>query len=252
MGKTVAALSFPKPYLMDLDNKMPTIAHKHYPDKDIAYENFENILDVSDRLANFMDNGCPYETIILDSYSTLANLVVETSAAIKGESVPQLFRNAKAGQYNKKLPITFMSVEYYGNEERFCEYTLSLLKRLHIKNGINVIVIVHVTPIEQYNILTGTKTVTRPVVSKGKKVAAILPVPFDNVWLFGYKKAGPYSTESPRRMCYTVPYGDDEGRCSIRGIPEEMDITDVSLYDQIGYLLRKSYVDSSLTGAAIR
>ena len=100
-GKSVAALSFPKPYVFDFDRKMPNIARKHYPKKDIHFNRFDNIFEVSDRLQE-LEADCPYETLIADSFTTLANLTIESVGVVKGESVPELMQKVQETKAKNK------------------------------------------------------------------------------------------------------------------------------------------------------
>src|ERR1700742_1024325 len=88
-GKSDAALSFPTPYVFDFDRKMPAIAMKHFPGKDVHWDNFENIFQLKDKMNEFIIK-CPYETLIIDSVTSLSTNVLNSIAKTKGESVMKM------------------------------------------------------------------------------------------------------------------------------------------------------------------
>lgn len=234
-GKTVAALSFPKPYVFDFDGKMPGIARKHFPAKDIRYDTFADIFDVAAKLAEF-DEGCPYETLIADSFTDLANLTIDSIGKVKGETVPEMLRRVQETR-NKNKQLEMMPIDYYGGEDRFCTFFINQLKKLHSRRGNPkyVIVIAHVLTVDSApDLKTKLITRTRSIVSKGKKVAAWLPTQFDDMYIFGYEQGNAFDSASkPKRVCITESYGEDSAKCSIRGLPTVIDFTDGSLYDSI-------------------
>ena len=130
-----------------------------------------------------------------------------------------------------------MPIDYYGGEDRFCTFFIDQLKRLHARPGNpkHVIVIAHVLTVESApDLKTKIVTVTRSIVSKGRKVAAWLPSQFDDAYTFGYEQGNPFaSDEKPKRVCITDAYGVDAAKCSIRKLPACLDFTDGSLYDEI-------------------
>jgi predicted kinase len=52
-GKSTAALSFPKVCVLDFDRKMPGIAMKHFPGKEIHWETFNTIYEVDNLLCQW-------------------------------------------------------------------------------------------------------------------------------------------------------------------------------------------------------
>src|SRR6266404_1353308 len=93
VGKSVAALSFPNAYVIDSDRKMPTIAKKHFPGKKIDWDTFDSIFLLSDKLNEFLNNGCPYETIIGDSITGLSTTVLNSIGMTKGEDAIKLIQS---------------------------------------------------------------------------------------------------------------------------------------------------------------
>lgn len=235
-GKSTGALSFPSPYVFDFDRKMPGIAKKHYPKKEIHFDTFEDIFEVTAKLSE-LDLNCPYETLIVDSFTSLANLTIESIGKVKSESVPEMMRRVQETK-NKTKQLEMMPIDYYGGEDRFCTFFVNQLKRLQSRQGNPkyAIVIAHVLTVESSpDLKTKIVTRTRSIVSKGRKVAAWLPTEFDDMYIFGYQQNNAFGdvTEQVKRVCITESYGEDSAKCSIRGLPTEIDFTNDSLYDKM-------------------
>ena len=235
-GKSVGALSFPNAYVFDFDRKMPNIFMKHFPGKQVAYDSFENIFDVSNKVASLAQD-CPYETIIVDSFTALANLTIESIGFVKGESVPEMLQKVQETR-NKNKQLEMMPIDYYGGEDRFCTWFINQMKRLYSRQGNPkyVIVIAHVISVDSApDLKTKIITRTRSIVSKGRKVAAWLPTEFDDMYIFGFGQSNPFATgeeSRPRRICITESYGEDTAKCSLP-LPMEIDFTNGSLFEKI-------------------
>lgn len=235
VGKSVAAFSFPNMYVFDFDRKMPSIAWKHFPEVDIQYNTFDDIFEVSQKLVEF-EEYCPYETLFADSFTSLANLTIESIGQVKGETVPETLQRV-IDTKNKHKQLEMMPIDYYGGEDRFCTHFVNSIKRLYARPGNPkyIIVSAHVLTVESAPDLK-TKVITRSksIVSKGRKVAAWLPTEFDNVWSFEIEQ--PLDTfagdTKMRRVCYTEAYGEDSAKCSI-DLPRTIDFTDSSFYSKI-------------------
>lgn len=242
-GKSVAALSFPTPYVFDFDRKMPGIARKHFPEKNIQYDTFSLFQEVMDRVAELRQD-CPYETVISDSYTFLCSLLMNSIAHSKSDSVPQMLQrmNEPTKRGVKSTGVkTFepMSMDYYTGEVRLSEWYIDQLKSLWIQPGNPkyVIITAHVLKVDPGpNIFKpdAPVTVTRDIVSKGKKAGQQLPAGFDDVYLFGYESPNAFKGEEKvRHICFTEAYGEDSAKCSLVGMPERLDFTDGSLYDMM-------------------
>lgn len=233
-GKSVAGLSFPNLYVFDFDRKMPGIAKKHFPRKEIHYDTFDDIFQVSSKLNEFQED-CPYETLLVDSFTSLANLTIESVGMVKGETVPQMLAKVQETK-NKNKQLEMMPIDYYGGEDRFCTFFVQQLKKLWSRPGYpkHVIIIAHVLTVDSApDLKTKIVTRTRSIVSKGRKVAAWLPTEFDNMFIFGVEQTNPFEQSGPQRLCITESYGEDSAKCAIRGLPSTIDFTNGSLYDKM-------------------
>ncbi len=229
-GKSVAALSFPNAYIFDFDQKMPSIAQKHFPDKTCYWDTFEDIFEIDKALQELLTH-CPYETLIIDSITGLVNIVMNSVGQVKRESVPDILaRTTKSGS------IEMMGIDYYSAEDRFCTYFVDKMKLLWARDGNpkHVIFTAHVVTVESSpDLKTKLVTRTRSIVSKGKKFAAWLPTGFDNVYIFGRQlpDLGDIN-QTVKRIVKTESFGEDSAKCSYN-FPDIIDFTNGSLYDKL-------------------
>jgi hypothetical protein len=227
VGKSVAALSFPEPYLLDLDRKMPSIARKHFPEKDIKYDTFENVFEL-DEVVQRLKVDCPYKTIIVDSFTGLGKLCFNTMSTIKSEEGAKILKkfSTKAGEK--------VGIDYYFGENHYIGHFIDDMKTIHIRYKAHVIITAHNIQYEPIN-YSGKepkeKVTGRPILAEGRKPAAILPTEVDNVLLFGWEP-GQHIDDPVRRMCYTTPVADIIAKSSFR-FPPRIDFTDCSFYDKL-------------------
>jgi AAA domain-containing protein len=229
-GKSVAGLSFPNTYVFDFDQKMPSIAQKHFPDKIIRWDTFEDIFEI-DKMVQEFSAQCPYETLLIDSITGLVNIVMNSVGQVKQESVPDILkRTSKSGS------IEMMGIDYYSAEDRFCTYFVDKMKLLWARPGNpkHVIFTAHVVTVESSpDLKTKLVTRTRSIVSKGKKFAAWMPTGFDNVYIFGRQLPDMGDiNQTVKRIVKTESFGEDSGKCSFN-FPETIEFTNSSLYDKL-------------------
>lgn len=229
-GKSVAGFSFPGVYVFDFDKKMPSIAQKHFPGKKIDWNTFESIFEIDEVLGEFFKE-CPYETLLIDSFTGLINIVMNTMGQVKGESVPDLLKKV-----SKSGTIETMGIDYYNAEDRFCTYFIDRVKELWARDGNpkHVIVTAHVVQVDSApDLKTKVVTRTRSIVSKGRKVAAWLPTGFDNVYIFGRQlpDLGDINQDT-KRIVKTEAFGEDSAKCSFP-FPVTIDFTHDSLYAKL-------------------
>jgi hypothetical protein len=231
-GKSVGALSFPNAYVFDFDRKMPSIAIKHFPDKEFFWDTFENIFEIDSVLQDF-SSSCPYETLIVDSITGLVNIVMDSVGVVKNESVTEILARTSSG---KNKTIEMMEIDYYSAEDRFCTYFIDRLKTLWARatNPKHVIVIAHVVQVDSApDLKTKVITRTRSIVSKGRKFAAWLPTGFDNVYIFGRQLPDMGDiNQNVKRIIKTEAFGEDSAKCSYN-FKETINFTNGSLYDEL-------------------
>lgn len=241
-GKTVGALSFPEVWMGDYDRKMPAIARKHFPKKSIEFETFDDCFMLAEKLTDWANNdNCPYETLLHDSITSLVSLVIKSIAAAKGESTPQLLRTIQKTKSGKGIP-ELMGIDYYNAEARYIEWFIDINKVLWLKHQTNpsskprnILFTAHILTVESSpDIKTKIVTKTRSIVTYGKKPAAYIPTQFDENWLFGTCQ-GDYDNmgnAKVKHLMTTETTGEDDAKTAFK-LPQIIDFTDASLYDQL-------------------
>jgi hypothetical protein len=257
-GKSVAALSFPKPYVFDHDRKMPAIAQKHQGLKhikkqDIHWDTYQDVFGIGDKLKELYDyfpyesqakadeagfsgsNECPYETLIGDTITGCSYTCIKTVDDVKGQNILDMLQNIKVSKKGAKT-IELRSYDTYNGEDSFLKYYIDTLKFLWARPGNpkNVIICAHVIVSEQSGPPgTSIKTVTRRIVTAGNKIAAYIPAQFDEVYQFATDQGSAFDGNSQvKHLCYTQGVGDDFAKTSYN-LPSCIDFTNKSLFDLI-------------------
>ena len=224
-GKSVAALSFPKPFVFDFDRKMPAISNKHFPGKEVHWGNFEDIFEVAGQMKAFMETGCPFETLIFDSITTLSTLVLNSVGKVKGENAVDVLKSV-----NKKTnSIDVMGYDYYNAETNFIDrFLLENAQILHTRPGNpkHVIFLAHIVTVESApDIRTKVITKSRSIVTAGRKSAAYIPTKFDEVYTFGYILPDLGDEITPvKRIAKTEVHGEDSAKTAY-DFPGTIDFT---------------------------
>lgn len=233
-AKSGAAYSFPNPFIFDFDRKMPTVAVKHFPDKEFNWECFDDVYKVSDFLRPWLsgEKSCPYETLIVDTITSLSTLCLCSVDKTKGTNVIEMMKHKIPGK-NGSSSVEVMGFDYYNAEANFFErYFMESLRILWAREGNpkHVIVIAHEITREQSNMITGVTTYTRTIVTAGTKVAAFIPSRFDEEYVFESKKPPLGEIGNNKRICITQ--NGDNARTAFR-FPNEIDFTNGSLYNEL-------------------
>jgi len=242
-GKSVGALSFPGVYVFDFDHKMPAIARKHFPKKSIEYDTYDDIDPLANKLTGWMNcKDCPYETLIFDSITALVRIIMNSIAAAKGESTPQMLKNMKNTRGGKMPEL--MGYDYYNAEVRFIDWILSAAKILFSRqeNPKNIIFTAHITEIRSKpDIATKLVTVTRSIMALGNKAPAMIPQEFDEVYMFGTEEMGGLdgTPSTIHHIMSTQTEGEDDAKTAFN-IARRTDFTNGNLYDMLMAQIRGS------------
>lgn len=248
-GKSVAALSFPKPYVFDYDRKMPAIAQKHFPKKSIEYDYYSNVFDVDNKLKGWLQKqDCPYETLIHDSITNLSALVIHQIGEVRSEDTMIILERMKKDQ-KKVNKIEFMDFDYYKGEMRMFDHILGLSKRLWAAPGNpkNIIFTAHIMTNEQTNIMTKFTTVTRSIVCAGTKVAAFVPTQFDELYTFSTQESGGMDGQKSRirRFVLTETEGPDDAKTAY-SLDKSIEFTDKNFYNILQEQIAGQHFNNSL------
>lgn len=233
-GKSVLTCSFPNCFVLDFDEKMPTIPKKHFPGKKFTWETYKDVFKVSDQLGDWYDHGCPYETLITDSITTLSTICLNSSAKVSGKTTIQMLKTpqkTKSGDIqSESIPIHF-----YNDEARFFEsYYLSMMRSLWAREGNpkHVLFVAHLVTVESSpDLRTKVITKTQSIVTAGKKVAAFIPTRFDEEYIVGYElpDLGDANTP-PKRICITSQLGECNARTAFN-LDRKIDFTNKNFFD---------------------
>lgn len=252
-GKSVGALSFPKPYIFDHDRKMPAIAKKHFPKKEVHWDTFSDVFQIADQMTKLInyypyesieaaqaanyneENLCPYETVISDTVTGLSYTALKSIDDVKGQNIISMLKNIKNTKAGGKM-IEIRGYDYYNGEDNFLKWYIDSLKFLWARPGNpkHVIVCCHVLTSEQAGPPgTTIKTITRKIVTAGSKIAAYIPAQFDEVYHFATDSGSAFDANSAtRHICLTQGFGDDSAKTAYN-LPKEIDFTNDSLFDKI-------------------
>lgn len=221
MRKSTQALTYPKPqYWGSWDKKMngliiPMQKWKVNP-KEITFDDFSNWSAGRKQLENFVLN-CPYKTVIIDSITTLADAVLRETRGLKGDG------GKKIG--NQSVD----SIEEYNAEAAALTELFGLLKDIRSNHKIDIIVIGHVIRTENKD-LTGKTTVSRVLVTAGKKPAAKIPAICDEIYQFDMIK-NPIVGEEGKYVVYTRGNEEDYARTTLP-LEGKLEVGNDQLYEK--------------------
>jgi len=231
-GKTVGAISFPNPVVLDFDRKMPAIANKHFPGKPIPFKQYEDALVAGETVTAWLTQGCPFDTIIVDSITSLSYLCLKTMDDLKGTNPLEMFRTMKGTKKGGKMP-EFRGYDYYNAEDSFLKFFIDNLKILWARPGRphHVIVVAHVLTSDQPKI-DGDVVTTRRIVTAGQKIAAYIPAQFDETYHFSVGHGDILGGDGPRvkHFCSTEAIGYDFAKTAYH-VPPKIDFTNGSLFE---------------------
>jgi len=265
-GKSVGALSFPKAYVFDHDYKMPNIAQKHFPGKEIFWDTFFDVFGVGDKLAElvqyyphiskedaqkngfFAENECPYETIIGDTVTGLSYTALKTVDDVKGQNILTMLKNIKATRSGGKM-IELRGYDYYNGEDSFLKYYIDTLKFLWARPGNpkHVIICCHIITSDQKGPPgSNVVTQTRRIVTAGNKIAAYIPAQFDEMWQFSIQPGDAFSSDSKAKHIVSFEaIGEDSAKTALKLPFAHLDFTDRPLFGLLSSYINLGKVEST-------
>lgn len=235
-AKSPAAASFPEPYVLDLDGRIASIVNYWKPRKkqvkyDTLINNYPLLCEKMDSLIRYN----PYGTVILDSITTLARSLHTLIYEARGKGAQERRERDKDNKERiylnaARIPGKFdgiptLEIDDYKTESGGIIQILDACRVLwNGGKGCNVIVIAHVIEVENKD-LKNRITRTRSIMTGGRKVAAEIPVYFNEAYHF-------YNTPSGGFEILTKADGEDWAKTALT-LPERIDFTDKSLYEEI-------------------
>jgi hypothetical protein len=226
-GKSVAAASFPGPiYFFDLDGRMKPVRNFWPQRTDISYDTFtQDDYAKFEAKFNVILARNDYKTLVFDSLTSLALMVLKYSMSLRGRDG------------NKRGIIDLREVEDYGTESQALTDTLEEIRKFKC----HVIVTAHVLETSQTDIKRKETTVTRTILTGGKKVAAMIPKNFDEIWHFNVDQS-PEIGKPAERAIYTESVGEDFAGTALP-LPRKIVFTGKGLYQVVADLLSQKGIN---------
>lgn len=220
-GKSVAAYSFPNAYVFDLDNRVQSVVSYYQRIqrmdilKNLEYDTYTGngaIINMLQKLSSFV-NRCPYETVIIDTLTSLADSTLNHAIRMRG------------GEGGKKIAgIDTNTIEDYGVEN---SVVMDIIQVFQAMKNVTCILNAHVLSVEEKQ-LGGPTTISRTLLTGGKKVAAKIPGYFGETWHFDTKS----NMKGTKYIVRTQHGGADYAKTSLI-LPIEIDWTDKVFYEEV-------------------
>jgi hypothetical protein len=174
-------------------SKLDLIERRYYSPKP---QDFEKLLRDFEEL----QDKCPYRTTIFDGLTMLGDDLISYMLSLRGSVQGE---GEKALKGKRRGVLELAGVEDFGGEARGMSQILNIAAVIPC----NFIMTAHFIVSESTNILTGKTTVTKQLVTAGKKVAARVPINFDEIYFFE-KQTSMTPGEAPDFIVHTQ--GDEE------------------------------------------
>jgi hypothetical protein len=222
-GKSIAAASFPNPYVFDMESRIRSVAAYHFPrgKRDLSYDTYtrEDSPKFDKRWDEFIElskmKRFPYDTVIVDSLTSCADLLLQHVIRLKGLD----------GKGKKIAGIAVNSIEDYNAETAMLTELVMFLQQIKCKYKI---LVAHVIKTEKTNLNDDSSVVTRQLLTGGKKIAARIPGYFDEIYHFEQRSVG----NKPQFVARTVNSGEDFARTTLK-LPKEIDFTNRNFFEII-------------------
>lgn len=237
-GKTIAACSFPQPLkVWSLDDRMKSAAmylreHNHPVDQievqAYGADDFVRFIDTFGEAAEQFSgeatfrSGEPFKTFVLDGLTSLGTMILTYCMSIRGVH--------KSGKERQKGIIRLPEIEDFMGESNALEKILSYARQ--INERAHFIMTAHVVISKMFDIESKQYKESRSLLTGGAKVAAKVPIYFDEIWHFEadteFSEEGGNSVYKAR----TQHAGRDFARTALP-LPSVMEWTNSILWPQV-------------------
>jgi hypothetical protein len=202
-AKTVSAASFvlsdpDKPiYIFDLDGRVQPLLRfypKHLDRIETDYygpHDFEKVNRKLDKLQDIPRNNFPYSLVLFDGLTSLGDQLINYMLSLRGTS-----SGAEKGK--ERGIISLAGPEDYGGEARGLSMMLDIARSLPC----HFILTAHWLVIEYDDQINKKKFIMRQLVTAGKKIAAKVPIYFDEMYYFDVESAMAENA-APKYVCRT-------------------------------------------------
>lgn len=231
--KSTQALSFPGPqYWFNWDRKMESMIVPMRKwglnPKDIMYDDYSDWDAARKKLEQFQINckhpdGRKFETLVFDSLTSAMDMTLKQTLDVKRGMT------RKSGQAAGKMiaGIAVNEIEDYNAESSAMNELISLCKDIKGYHKLNIIFIAHVMEVTNKGI-NGETSISRTIVTAGKRVAAKLPGYCSEVYHFDIEKSVSASVPGNYSII-TENTGDDFARTGL-DLPRRIVFNDKPLY----------------------
>ena len=236
-GKSLAAASFPNCYIFDFEDRIQSVKQFWVPKgrKDIDYDSYlPTDFSRFDKKLDSLIASCSYETVVFDTLTSLSDLVLRYVLEAKGQ---ERVKNPKSASGKFVGEIEVNTIEDYGAESSALTSLIVAMRGIKARHKI---LIAHVVRTEAKD-LNGRSTVTRSLMTAGKKIAAKMPGYFDEAYHMSARPS--FGGQTPQFLAHTAGTGDDFARSSI-GLDYEIDFTNQSFYELV-----QPKIDAAIGGA---
>jgi hypothetical protein len=243
-AKTVSAASFvlshPEKsiYIFDLDGRVGPIL-KFYPDylERIEYDTYgpKDFPKFKTKFESLQDRN-PYSCVIVDGLTSLGDQLINYMLSIRGSS-----EGAASGK--ERGVISMAGPEDYGGEARGLSMMLDVARTLKS----HFILTAHFMIIEYDDPITKKKFVVKQIVTAGKKIAAKVPIYFDEMYYFD--TSADMALNAPPKYTVRTAGGTGFSAKTALPLPTSFDVTinkvgkDPYFYDILQGHLKKHNID---------
>ena len=214
VGKTCAAVTFPKPLkVFDFDGRMNSVKHQ-WPNEDVDYDlygptNFHKFRDEFEAL----QDRCPWQTIVV-TLTSMCNTIITYQLKMKGQEN----KKSKGG-------LVVPSFDEYNGETTIITQVLDIAKILPCH------VIFEGHPVQKIDITGGVTKRYSSLVSYGTKVASFAPGYFNEIYHFYLDK--PLRVGDKARRIALTEGTDEEFAKTALPLPAKLDYTNARFFDVI-------------------
>lgn len=203
-AKTVSAASFvlsdpEKPiYIFDLDGRVAPLLRfypKHLDRIESDYygpQSFEKVNKKLEKLQDYPKNKFPYSTVVFDGLTSSGDQLINYMLTLRGTS-------AGAEKGKERGVISLAGPEDYGGEARGLSMILDIARSLPC----HFILTAHWLMIEYDDPIKKHKYIVRQLLTAGKKIAAKIPIYFDEMYYFDVESAMADNVK-PKYVCRTA------------------------------------------------
>ena len=202
-GKTIAACGkeFWPVYVMDFENRMSSVINYYrrlYPGEhlDIEFDTFDmdSGYQKIDKRMDELAARCEYKTVVASTLTSFVYCILYH--LIKSKFGQKTKSGQQAGMNVGGIPVN--ELQDYNAEDAAIVFDMIKFMKVLQGQGVNTILEAHVVPYEEKNKITETYNIARPIVTKGRKPPAVVPIFFSEIYHFYTETEGMGSAKSIR------------------------------------------------------